>query len=202
MVNNNQKSPQRHRLIGDRILIWGNSCAGKSTLAARLAKAMGVPHVDLDALNWLPNWVGLNATNPDLLEEKFRDATKDNAWVIAGSYTVQAQATFWPRLDTIIWLDLNMPILVYRVLARSWRRWRDRELLWGTNYEKFWDQLKVWNGEDSLVWWIVTQHQRKRRDMLDIITNPRWAHIQVIRLTSVQAVNEFYEFSKLPTHTN
>ena len=39
-----------------RIVVIGNTCAGKSTLAAGLAKKLSVPFVDLDALYWEPNW--------------------------------------------------------------------------------------------------------------------------------------------------
>ncbi len=178
------------RDLGQRILVMGNSCAGKTTLAQRLADERDIPHVNLDALNWQPDWVGLNATNPELLREKFTDATSGESWTVSGSYTNDAQATFWPRLDTIIWLDLPMPVLLYRVLHRSWRRWRDKELLWGTNYETFWGQLAVWRGEDSLVWWIVSQHHRKRRAMLDYIVDPQWGHIRFIRFRTAAQMEQ------------
>ena len=177
--------------LGSRILVWGNSCAGKSSLAAQLAERLQIPCVDLDALNWLPNWVGLNATDPERLQRRIADATAGDRWVVAGSYTEQSQATFWPKLETIVWLDLPMWLLLKRVLVRSWRRWRHQELLWGTNYEKFWPQLMVWKGEDSLVWWIVTQHHRKRRQSLEFLIDPRWAHIRWIRLTDEAQVDAF-----------
>ena len=177
--------------LGTRILIWGNSCAGKSSLAQRLAEVRGTRYVDLDALNWLPNWVGLNATDPERLESRISEATAGNDWVVAGSYTKQSQATFWPRLQTIIWLDLPMWLLLLRVLRRSWQRWRSRELLWETNYENFWNQLKIWRREDSIVWWIVTQHQRKRRQTLDYMVDPRWQHIRFIRFRHVAEMESF-----------
>lgn len=39
-----------------RILVVGTSGAGKSRLAGQLAAALGVPHVELDALYWGPDW--------------------------------------------------------------------------------------------------------------------------------------------------
>jgi adenylate kinase family enzyme len=177
--------------LGTRILVWGNSCSGKSTLAARIAARLDLACVDLDALNWLPDWVGLNATDPDRLERRMVEATDGDGWVVAGSYTAQAQQVFWPRLQTIIWLDLPMWLLIIRMLDRSWRRWRQKELLWGTNYEKFWDQLKVWNGEDSLLWWIVTTHHAKRRRTLECMADPQWSHIQFIRFHRVRDIERF-----------
>ena len=52
---------------------------------------------------------------------------------MAGLYATFSQRVFWPRLQMAIWLDLPLPRLVWRVVARSWRRWRSKELLWGTN---------------------------------------------------------------------
>ena len=59
------KSGSVNTHVGQRSLVWGNSCSGKSTLASQIARSRGLPFVELDALNWLPNWVGLNATDPD-----------------------------------------------------------------------------------------------------------------------------------------
>ncbi len=35
-----------------RIVIMGNSGPGKTTMAARLAAELGIPHLDLDSLAW------------------------------------------------------------------------------------------------------------------------------------------------------
>ncbi|TVS11725.1 MAG: adenylate kinase [Gammaproteobacteria bacterium] len=183
--------PRSHAAIGRRIHFIGSSCSGKSTLAARLAAALDVPAVELDALNWLPGWVGLNATDPAELERRLTAATAGDGWVVAGSYTAFCQRTFWQRLETLVWLDLPMPVLLTRVLRRSWRRWRQQELLWGTNVERFWPQLAVWRKEESLVFWIVTQHARKRRQMLAAVQDPRWRHIRFLRLASRRQVEAF-----------
>lgn len=176
-----------------RIHVMGNSASGKSTLGARLADMLDVPFVELDALNWLPNWVGLNATDPETLDRRLRDATAGDGWVAAGSYTTFSQRAFWDRLQVVIWLDLPRWLLLWRMFRRSWRRWRTRELLWGTNYEQFWPQFFVWRKSESLLWWIWTQHHRKRRDMLRMMADPRWRHIRFVRLTSVPETESFLE---------
>ncbi len=177
--------------IGHRIHVIGSSCSGKSSLAERLARSLAVPLVELDALNWEPNWVGLSATDPDEFEHRLRAATAGDAWIVAGSYARFSERVFWPRLETVIWLDLPLPLLLARALTRSWRRWRSRELLWGTNYERFWSQLMVWRKDDSLLWWIATQHRRKRRAMIERMAKPEWSHIRFIRLVSTVEIERF-----------
>lgn len=145
------------RAVGGRIQVVGNSGSGKSTLGKRLAEALEVDFVELDALNWLPGWVGLNQTDPDRFER---------------------------------WLDLPLPLLVWRFLRRSWRRSRSGELVWGTNREWFWRHLLIWR-DDSLLGWIITQHRRKRRNMAARVSDPRWAHIRIVRLTSPREVEDF-----------
>lgn len=178
-------------LVGNRIHVIGNSSSGKSTLAARLAGALGAPLIELDAINWQPGWVGLNATDPEELKRRIHEATQGDRWVVAGSYTKFSQESFWPRLDTVVWLDLPLPLVVSRFLRRSWKRWRSGELIWGTNRECFWPHFMIWRGHESLLVWIITQHGRKRRDMLAYVSDPRWAHIRFVRLRSAREVEEF-----------
>ena len=188
---NQRPSEARALPIGRRVHVIGNSATGKSTLAKRLALALDADFVELDALNWLPYWIGLNDTDPDELERRFEYATRGDAWVVAGSYTRFAQRTFWPRLDTVVWLDLPVPLLVWRVLRRSWRRWRTKELLWGTNIERFWPQLALWRGDDSLVYWVISAQRGKRKGMRAAMADPQWAHIRFIRLASVDEIETF-----------
>ncbi|MGB1013324.1 MAG: adenylate kinase [Nannocystaceae bacterium] len=176
------------QFLGTRIHIMGNTCAGKSTLAERLASRWKLPPIDLDALNWLPKWVGLTQTDPNEFERRLRSATAGDDWVVAGSYSEFCQRVFSPRLQTVIWLDMPLARIVARVLTRAWRRQRSGELLWGTNTERMWPHLKVWH-EDSLVRWAVTQHRRKQRWMLAQIFDPMWAHIRFIRLRSPAEVD-------------
>jgi len=172
------------RPIGARVQILGNSCAGKSALASRLHAATGLPVIELDALNWEPNWVDLSRADPARLDARILEATAGDRWIVAGSYSRFSERLLWPRLDTVIWVDLPRGLLLRRCLVRSWKRQRSRELLWGTNYESFWKQLRVWRRQDSLLWWIWTQDRPKRERMLARMIDPHWAHIDFVRLTS------------------
>lgn len=185
------------RDIGRRIHVMGNSSSGKSTMAARLADILGADFVELDALNWEPGWVGLNAEDPDEFVRRIRAATAGDSWVVAGSYASISQRTFWDRLDTVVYLDLSVPRLLVRMFVRSWRRWRSGELLWGTNRESFWPHLVVWRKERSLAWWIVTQQRPKRRALASWMTDPEWDHIRFITLASPDEIAGFLRWVEL-----
>lgn len=176
--------------LGTRIVVIGNTSSGKSTLAARLAQGLGVPFVELDALNWEPNWHSLAEHDPEEFERRIREATAGDGWVVAGSYSSFSERIFWPRLETVVWLDLPLRLVLWRVIRRSWKRWRSKELLWGTNRENFWKHWMVWS-PDSLLYWAVTTHRRKRERYLRYMAEPRWAHIRWVRLTSPAEVEAF-----------
>ena len=175
--------------LGDRILVVGSSCAGKSTLAEHLSTALGAPYVELDALFWRPNW-----TEPadDAFAAQIRDATAGDRWVVAGNYRRHTMPITWPRADTVIWLDFGLPLVTWRVLRRSWRRWRKNELLWGTNYERFWPQLKLWD-KNSLITFNITTHRSRRARYAAAMDDPRWAHIEFIRLRNPQELRGFLD---------
>ncbi|MCK9485881.1 MAG: adenylate kinase [Dehalococcoidia bacterium] len=176
--------------IGRRVVVVGTTSSGKSTLGARLSKTLGVPFVELDALNWEPNWHSVAEHDPAEFERRIREATEGDGWVVAGSYSKFSERTFWPRLETVVWLDLPLRLVLWRVVTRSWRRWRTKELLWGTNTENLWTHLKLWS-PDSLIYWAVTTHRVKRRRYLAQMTDPAWAHIRYIRLTTPAEVEAF-----------
>jgi hypothetical protein len=85
----------------------------------------------------------------------------------------------WPRAETIVWLDFRLPLVARRLLARSWRRWRNKEMLGGTNYEPFWALLYR---RDSLLYYAIRTHRSHRRGWLGMMTDPRWAHLNFVQL--------------------
>ena len=166
----------------------GPTNSGKSTLAQRLAAALDAPRVELDALYWRPEWTPA----PD---EEFQaailDATAGERWVVAGNYHRTAQPITWPRAALVIWLDLPLRVILPRLIRRSWRRWRTRELLWGTNTEQFWRHLMLWDKEQSLIAWQLSTHRRNRARNEAEMRDQRWSHLRFVRLRSPREIEAF-----------
>jgi adenylate kinase family enzyme len=166
-----------------RIVVVGTSGAGKTTLAARLAARLGVPHVELDSLYWGPNWTG-SGGSPEADErwrQRVASAASGDAWVVDGNSSV-ARRVLWPRADTIVWLDYSLPLVFWRVLRRSLRRALTREVLWGTNRES----VRGLFANDSLLWWVLTTYHRRRRTYAAMPGQAEYAHLCFVRLCSPQ----------------
>jgi adenylate kinase family enzyme len=178
-------------LVGDRILVIGNTSSGKSTLGKRLAELIGGKHIELDALFWrIPDWQQPEAAD---FRARISEAIAGQPrWVSSGNYlSWGAQDLLWPLADTLIWLDMPLPTVLRRVTSRSWRRWRDDELLWGTQREQFWRHLKLWDPEESLISFAVRYHRPKQREYAAHLDDPRWAQLRKYRLRSPRAVAAF-----------
>jgi len=178
-------------IIGTRIAVVGSSGSGKTTVASKLAERLALPLVELDALYWKPGWVG--AEDEEFLAA-VRSETAGEAWVVAGNYS-RTWPVYWPRVETVVWLDLPLRVCLGRLVRRSWRRSRERELLWGTNTERFWRQLKLWNPNDSLLTWTVTRRGDLARRVMREGGPDGMAAGRVVRLRSREDVEEFVQLA-------
>jgi adenylate kinase family enzyme len=161
-------------MLGSRVVFVGTSGVGKSTLGEELAALRGVPLIELDALYWKPNWV---ESERDEFRARVELATQAEAWVVAGNYLRAVQDLTWPRATDVIWLDIGLPRTIGRILTRSFRRWQRRELLWGTNYESFFRQLKVWDPNASLIAYTFRTHRGTEDRIRAARNDPRFAHV-------------------------
>ena len=115
-----------------RIVVVGTSCSGKTTLARALASRLDAPHVELDALYWLPGWRNRS-------DDEFRDLvaaqTAGTRWVVDGNYRRVARALLWPRASVIVWINYPLALVLWRGLRRTFRRAITAEELFGGNRE-------------------------------------------------------------------
>jgi adenylate kinase family enzyme len=145
------------QLRARRINVVGTSATGKTTLAAALASILRVPHVELDALHWEPDWT---EAPDEVLRERVRTAIAGDGWVVDGNYA-KVRDLVWERAEAVVWLDLPLRTVLWRYLRRTARRVGLREELWSGNREHLSTHLF---SRDSLLWWILTTYRRRRRE--------------------------------------
>jgi adenylate kinase family enzyme len=160
-----------------KVAVVGTSGSGKTTVARRLAEHYGVPLVELDALHWGPNWTPCPA---DEFRERVEQALSPHGWVVDGSYHGKLGDSVLERADYVVWLDLPFRTVAWRVWARTLRRIRQREELWGGNRETWRDAFL---SRDSLFVWIVTTHRSRRRRYLE-----RLDRFEFVRLRSQREI--------------
>ncbi|HLZ31931.1 MAG TPA: AAA family ATPase [Chloroflexota bacterium] len=147
--------------MGRRIAVKGASGAGKTTLAAELARRMGVVHVELDALHHGPNWSEPAAAEFRARVRAAMDAASSDGWVIDGNYERKLDALVTDAADTVVWLDLPLRVLLWRLWTRTSRRIRDDVELWNGNRESW--RTALW-GRESLFQWAIRSFARHRRE--------------------------------------
>ncbi|MGB9723987.1 MAG: AAA family ATPase [Chloroflexia bacterium] len=162
---------------GRRIVVVGTTGVGKTALARRLARHLGLPHIELDALNWEPGWV---AASLDTFRARVAQALAGETWVVDGNYS-RVRDLVWSRADTVIWLDYALPVILGRLLRRTIRRIFTREVLWAGNRETF---RGGFLSRDSLFLWALRTYGRRKREYPALFQQPEYAHLTVIRLRS------------------
>lgn len=98
-----------------RIMILGFSGCGKSTLARRLGEILSIEPTYMDALHWLPDWVESTAEHKT---ELLAPILERERWIIDGSYKKILYKERLEKADTIIFLDFNRFLCLYRVIKR------------------------------------------------------------------------------------
>lgn len=161
-------------------IIASASGNGKTTVGRELARRLGVPFVELDALVHGPGWV---ETPDDELRAKLESVLASDGWVIDGTYQRKLGDLVLRSADLVVWLDLPIRVWLPRLIRRTVRRIRTREQLWNGNTESL--GSAIW-GRESLFVWAFRSHFRRRRDWPHALS-----HLQVIRLTTPAEVEKF-----------
>jgi hypothetical protein len=96
----------------------------------------------------------------------------------------------WRAADTLIWLDLPFPLVMWRLLWRTIRRSITKENLWGTgNTESL---VRSFFSRQSILLYAMKTHRGNRRRFA-IDTEFLGKDKTVIRLTSTREVERFLQ---------
>jgi adenylate kinase family enzyme len=169
-----------------RVVVFGTTGSGKSWLAERLAARHGLRLIELDQLYWGRDW---QPAPLDLFRHRVEREIRDGDWIVVGNYG-QVRDLTWRAADTLIWLDLPFPLVMWRLLWRTLGRAITRENLWGTGNRE--SCVRTFFSRQSILLWAIKTH-RKNRARFAIECEFLGKDKTIVRLTSARAVERFLQ---------
>jgi len=159
-----------------RLVVIGVSGSGKTTFAGQVARKLSLPHIELDALYWEPDW---QASSRPVFRGRVQAATAADTWVVDGNYS-QSHDIVWSRASHIVWLDYGLLTIMRRVTWRTLRRLFSQQELWNGNRES----LRGIFGRNSIVWYAFTSYRRHRVRYAALLASREFNHLKVRRFGS------------------
>ena len=127
----------------------------------------------------------LNQHDPDEFRRRVAEAVAADAWVSCGNYS-KVRPLVLARATHLVWLDYPKPIVMGRVLRRSFVRAITKRELWpGTgNTEPF----SRWLDPDHPIRWAWDTYARRKRDYAAMFGDPALAQEERVIEKSLREV--------------
>ncbi len=167
-----------------RVAVFGTTGSGKGWLAGRLAERAGLRVVELDALFWGRDW---QPAPVDLFRHRVERETSEDGWIVVGNYG-QVRDLVWRPADTLVWLDLPLPVVMSRLLRRTVKRAVTREELWGTGNRE--TLSNAFLSRNSILLYALKTHGRNRERFAKEC-DAQAGEKRVVRLRSQRDVERF-----------
>lgn len=159
--------------MANRILVYGVTGSGKTTLAARIAERTGLPWHSVDDLTWEPGWIEVPV---DEQRRRIQRICAGDRWILDTAYSQWIDVPM-ARLDLIVALDYPRWVSLVWLLRRSVRRIVRRESACNGNIDTVGRLL----GADSIVRWHFRSFARKRARIRRWISNASGPPLVVLR---------------------
>lgn len=98
-----------------RVIVFGSTGAGKSTLVEFISQKFGLPIINMDTLS---REAGKSKTPEETFALSTIKSIENDSWILDGSYAI-VQDIVWPRAEAIVWLDYSGWIVMWRLFKRS-----------------------------------------------------------------------------------
>ena len=102
-----------------RVVVFGNSASGKSTLAKYFAASDGLSHFDLDSIAWLPTDPPERMPVHVSAKQVHQFIASHSAWVIEGCYADLIEIAE-PYATEMVFLNLSVDECVSNAKKRPW----------------------------------------------------------------------------------
>ncbi len=142
-----------------KIIITGVTCSGKTVLGKKISKKLSIPQIDLDEINFLPNWI--EKDRKQFVDDVNAETNLRDEWIITGGYQTLLKDSIWKEASTIIWLNYPLGLVVHRFFMRTSKRILFKEKCCGDNYETIGKTFS----RDSLFFWIFKTYWKRKERM-------------------------------------
>ena len=140
--------------VADRILVYGVTGSGKTTIARQIAARTGLPWHEVDNLTWEPGWVVVPVE-----EQRRRIAAicAEERWILDTAYGAWLEVPL-ARVELIVALDYPRWRSLARLIRRTLLRNLDHKPICNGNTES----LRQTFSRDSIILWHFQSFARKR----------------------------------------
>jgi adenylate kinase family enzyme len=167
--------------VAERILIYGVTGSGKTTLAAQLSNKTGLPWHSVDDLTWEPNWV---VVPEDEQRRRIAAICAQDRWILDTAYAIWRDIPL-ASTDLIVALDYPRWLSLGRLLRRTVARSIDHRPICNNNTETWRSTFS----RKSIVVWHFQSFARKRARMRAWAADP--AGPPIVLLKSPQATRRW-----------
>ena len=162
-------------------MVYGVTGAGKTTAAARISEATGIPWVSVDDLTWEPGWVAVPS------EEQRRRVTEicaGDTWLLDTAYGDWLDVPM-ARVELVVALDYPRWLSLQRLVRRTLARVLDKKTICNGNTET----LRQMLGSDSIIRWHFRSFARKRERIAVWAADPEGP--RVLRFTTPRELDRW-----------
>ena len=137
-----------------RILLYGVTGSGKTTAAARISAATGIPWTSVDDVAWEPGWVQVPTEEQ---RRRFSEICARDTWVLDSAYGIWTDVAL-ARAELVVALDYPRWFSLQRLVRRTFARIIGKREICNGNTET-WAQMV---GDDSILRWHFRSFASKR----------------------------------------
>jgi hypothetical protein len=115
--------------------------------------------------------------DPEEFVRRVAEAIRAEAWVLDGNYG-PVRDMVWQRATHLVWLDYERPVIMARVICRSFLHAVLRTELWAGNRERWRQMLRP----SHPIRWAWSTWERRRRETAERLARKEYARLVVLRL--------------------